>query len=77
MTKEDFALCKDIEANIADEAEARKGYYHLMENYSHLLTRIEIGKLEDIIAEELKHTKILSEMVYKRSAISAESGYWL
>ena len=69
---EEYALFKEIENNIADEAEARQGYYLLMEEYSHLLTDSEIEDIREIISEELKHSILLNNMIRRRNGIVAE-----
>lgn len=72
MNEEALELCEDLEKNIADEAEARIGYFQLLRYYSNLLLKEEIDLIEEIIAEELKHTEILSEMIKKRTGILPE-----
>lgn len=72
MREEEYALFSEIENNIADEAEARQGYYLLMEEYSHLLTDSEMEDLREIIAEELKHSILLNNMIRRRNGIIAE-----
>lgn len=69
---EENALFQEIENNIADEAEARQGYYLLMEEYSHLLTDSEIEDIKEIISEELKHSILLNNMIRRRNGIVAE-----
>ena len=68
----DFALSIEIEKNIADEAEARAGYYKLLKEYKSLLTSDELSKKEEIIAEELKHTIILENIIYRLNEIIPE-----
>ena len=65
-------LCAELERNIADEAEARMGYYKIIENYEPLLYQSEIAQLNEIIAEELKHSEILRKMIYDRMKILPE-----
>ena len=72
MTKNEFALCQLLEENIADEAEARQGYYKIFEWYEQELTEREKQELNEIIAEELKHSDILRSMIYRRTRIKAE-----
>ena len=70
--QEEYSLFQEIEFNIADEAEARRGYYLLMEKYSHLFNDSEIEDLREIIAEELKHSILLNNMIRRRNGIIAE-----
>lgn len=72
MTKKEFALCQLLEENIADEAEARQGYFKIFEWFGDELTEREKQELNEIIAEELKHSDILRVMIYRRSGIKAE-----
>ena len=72
MTKKEFALCQLLEENIADEAEARQGYFKIFEWFGDELTEREKQELNEIIAEELKHSDILRAMTYRRSGIKAE-----
>lgn len=69
----DVTICADLEKLIADEANARKNYYTFLEYNGAGLTKEELVQIEDIIAEELKHTTILDSMVYRRSQIFPES----
>lgn len=73
MREEEYALFSEIESNIADEAEARKGYYIIMEKYFDLLTDAEINDLREIISEELKHSVMLDKMIRRRNGIIAEN----
>ena len=66
-------LLIDLEKNIADEAEARMGYYQILKDYKTYLSTEEIDLLKEIIAEELKHTEILKAMIYKRNYIKPEN----
>lgn len=66
------ALYVELEKNIKDEAAAREGYYKLLLNFSYLLTQQEINEIENIIAEELKHSIILNDMIYRRNMIAPE-----
>lgn len=72
MTQIEFALCQLLEENIADEAEARQGYYKIFELFGFNLSEREKQELNEIIAEELKHSDILRRMVYRRTGIVAE-----
>ena len=72
MTKKEFALCQLLEENIADEAEARQGYFKIFEWFGDELTEREKQELNEIIAEELNHSDILRAMIYRRSGIKAE-----
>ena len=68
-----FLLCQILEKNIADEAEAREGYYKIFECFDNELSEREKQEIREIIAEELKHSEILSRMVYRRTGIAAEN----
>lgn len=70
--EEENALFVELEKNIADESEAREGYYRLLSKYSYLLTPYEIDDFREIIAEELKHTNLLNAMIQRRNGIIAE-----
>lgn len=72
MTRKNFALLQLLEKNIADEAEAREGYYRIFEQFGSELTSHEVEDLAEIIAEELKHSNILQEMIRRRTGIVAE-----
>ena len=72
MTKKEFALCQLLEENIADEAEARQGYFKIFEWFGEELTEREKKDLNEIIAEELKHSDMLRSMIYRRTGIVAE-----
>ena len=65
-------LLAELEDNIADEATARQNYYLLLEDYDDELSDAEKRAIEEIIAEELKHTKVLSDMIWRRNHIIAE-----
>ena len=69
----DYYLCQLLEQNIADEAEAREGYYKILEMYNLELTEREKEEIREIIAEELKHSDRLARMVYRRTGIVAEN----
>ena len=68
-----FLLCQLLERNIADEAEAREGYYKIFECFENELSEREKQELREIIAEELKHSEILAHMIYRRTSIVAET----
>lgn len=68
----DYALVRLLEKNIADEAEAREGYFAIFEKYFNELSMEEIWEIREIIAEELKHSDILTKMVRRRTKIDAE-----
>jgi rubrerythrin len=68
----DYALVRLLERNIADEAQAREGYFLIYEKYFNELSMEEIWQIKEIIAEELKHSEILAKMVRKRTKIDAE-----
>lgn len=68
----DYALVRLLEKNIADEAEAREGYFAIFEKYFNELSMEEIWEIKEIIAEELKHSDILTRMVRRRTKIDAE-----
>lgn len=69
---EENALFVELEKNIADESEAREGYYRLLSKYGYLLSEYEIEDFKEIIAEELKHTNLLNAMIQRRNGIVAE-----
>ena len=68
----EFALSIDLEKNIADEAEAREGYYRLLQDYQKFFSKEELDEIEEIIAEELKHTIILENILYRINGIIPE-----
>ena len=74
MQEEDYkySLCQMLEQNIADEAEAREGYYKILYCFEDVLSEREKQDLREIIAEELKHSEILAKMIYRRTGIVAE-----
>lgn len=74
MQEEDYkySLCQLLEQNIADEAEAREGYYKILYCFEDVLSEREKQELREIIAEELKHSEILAKMIYRRTGIVAE-----
>lgn len=75
MQEEDYkySLCQLLEQNIADEAEAREGYYKILHCFEDILSEREKQDLREIIAEELKHSEILVKMIYRRTGIVAEN----
>ena len=74
MQDEDYkySLCQLLEQNIADEAEAREGYYKILYCFENDFSEREKQELREIIAEELKHSEILAKMIYRRTGIVAE-----
>ena len=68
-----YSLCQMLERNIADEAEAREGYYKILEDFEDVLSEREKQELREIIAEELKHSDMLARMIYRRTGIVAEN----
>ena len=66
------ALFIEVEKNIADEAEARMGYYRILEEFKDMLSDSEIADIREIISEELKHTILLENIIYRRNGIVAE-----
>ena len=72
MNIDKYQLTIELEKNIADEAEAREGYYRILRDYSEILDDYEIEQIKDIIAEELKHSDILHHMIYRRNLIAPE-----
>lgn len=67
-----FYLAHKIEELIADEAEARMGYYELLGSYGGLLSEYETKMVKEIVAEELKHTEMLKRIAYAHVPIAAE-----
>lgn len=67
-----YSLCQLLERNIADEAEAREGYYKILTHYENELSNNEIEDLREIISEELKHSELLARMIYRRTGIIPE-----
>ena len=73
MTNErKFALCAEIENLVLDEAEARNGYYLCLTKFWDCLSEEEVAQFNEIIAEELKHSDMLSKMVERFSKILPE-----
>ena len=68
-----YLLCQVLEKNIADEAEAREGYFKIFECFNDELSEYERQEIREIIAEELKHSEILARMVYRRTGIASET----
>ena len=68
-----YSLCQLLERNIADEAEAREGYFKILDCFENDLSEAEKKELREIIAEELKHSEILARMIYRRTGIVAET----
>ena len=68
----EYKLVQLLEKNIADESEARQGYFAIFQEYLDDLSMDEIWQIKEIIAEELKHTEILQKMVRERTKINAE-----
>lgn len=67
-----YEFLQELERNIADEATARGGYFQLLANFKDFLSREEISLIEEIISEELKHSEILSDIIYRRTKIKPE-----
>ena len=67
-----YSLCQLLEQNIADEANAREGYYKILHCFADDLSSTEKREIREIIAEELKHSEILTRMIYRRTGIVAE-----
>lgn len=72
IKEDEQALFAELEKNIADEAEARQGYYILMAKFGYLLEEKEFRDFREIISEELKHTNLLNDMIQRRNGIIAE-----
>lgn len=69
----EYKLVQLLEKNIADESEARQGYFAIFQEYFDDLSMDEIWQIKEIIAEELKHSEILQKMVRERTKIDAEN----
>ena len=67
-----FDFFEVVEQNIADEAEAREGYYRLIDAGEGILKKEEIQLIEEIISEELKHSEILKDIIQNRTGIEPE-----
>lgn len=86
MHKKIFEYCQLCEVNIADEADARKGYLQLIilaediiNNHRTEISSTIIQKLEEdiklwreYIAEELKHSEGLKKVIYSYLGVSPE-----
>ena len=68
----EYKLVQLLEKNIADESEARQGYFAIFQEYFDDLSMDDICQIKEIIAEALKHTEMLQKMVRKRTKIDAE-----
>ena len=67
-----YDFVADLEKNIAAEAEARQDYYILLKYWYDELEPEEVEQIKEIIAEELKHTEILRDMIERKTKIIAE-----
>lgn len=67
-----YDLVADLEKNIAAEATARQDYYIILEYWYDELEPEEVEQIKEIIAEELKHSEILRNMIVRRTCILAE-----
>ena len=72
IREDENALFAELERNVADEAEARQGYYILLTKFGYLLNEKETEDFREIIAEESKHTNLLNDMIQRRNGIIAE-----
>lgn len=61
-----------ITKNMKDEAEAIEGYLPLLAALKTEGDEEGVGIIEDIIAEELKHSEILTAMLLKKSQLYVE-----
>ena len=66
------AMSAELEYLIGEEARARKDYYLYLTKFDSLLSEEDLSKFKEIISEELKHSKMLSEMVTRISEILPE-----
>lgn len=66
------SFCAMLEQLIKDESEAREGYYNFLSVYGNALSAREKDVFREIIAEELKHTELLNQMIYRKNGIVAE-----
>ena len=64
-----YDFVADLEKNIAAEATARQDYYIILKYWYDELELAEVEQIKEIIAEELKHTEILRNMIEKRTKI--------
>ena len=69
---EENLLFAELERNIADEAAARKNYYEFLAKFNYLLSEAEKEDFREIISEELKHSELLTQMVFRRNGIRSE-----
>ena len=69
---EKYALGAELEKLVAEEAEARRSYYLCLTKFSHLFEEEEVLLFNEIISEELKHSDILSGIVFRLTKNSAE-----
>ena len=67
-----YDFVADLEKNIAAEATARQDYYIILKYWYDELELEEVEQIKEIIAEELKHSDILTRMVRRRTKIDAE-----
>ena len=67
-----YDFVADLEKNIAAEATARQDYDIILKYWYDELELEEVKQIKEIIAEELKHTEILRDMIEKRTKIIAE-----
>lgn len=65
-------LFVELEKNIADEATARGNYYEFLAKFDYLLTDAEREDFQEIISEELKHSELLTQMIFRRNGIRSE-----
>ena len=65
----EYKLVQLLEKNIADESEARQGYFTIFQEYFDDLSMDEIWQIKEIIAEELKHTDIFLGNMLKHQDI--------
>lgn len=67
-----FEFLAELEDNIADEAAARRKYYNLLADFGEFLSPHEKELIEELISEELKHSEVLAQIIYRRNRIAAE-----
>ena len=70
-TKLDFVQW--LEQVTAAEAEARGDYYDLLRLFPENFLKEEHAQIEEIIAEELKHTEILRRIIERVTGIKPEN----
>lgn len=68
-----YFLCEVLEHNVSEEAKARAEYYRILESFERELSESEKAEIEEIISEEIKHSKILTRMIFRRSGIKGEN----